>query len=153
MDMGSKPTIVLWNKADAADYVEPERLKVEAARRKHTVPLSAKSGDGMEGFVRVLETVLREALLQEVKVVLPFTGAEAGELVSLVHSQGVIDEEEYAPEGVRITAQVPAELANRLSPYRVDVPPALPDAQRHSASSDVDDIDWTAIAKKRATLA
>ena len=165
LGFGDKPTVVLWNKADAVSYVSPARLEQEADRGPFTVAASAKTGLGLNQFSRLVEKAIATALLEPVEAFVPyaasvdsatsraaaaFTASKRGsessvespmELVQLAYSTGAVTALEYEPEGCRLAAQVPRSLAGRLGPYRTD-------GGGNLAPED-DDEDWVAIAKKR----
>jgi GTP-binding protein HflX len=170
LGLGDKPTVVLWNKADAAAYVTPQRLQQEAARREGTVAASAKTGEGLQGLVRLVERALAAALLEPIEALVPYAAAASGagsegiggsgagvrgggvespmELVQLAHATGAVTQLEYGPEGCRLAAQVPRALAGRLGPYRTDGGGTLAHGRAARPDEDAEE-DWVAIAKKR----
>ncbi|MFC8509478.1 GTPase HflX [Streptomyces sp. NPDC057411] len=104
------PEIVVINKADAADPLVLQRLlRVE----KHSIAVSARSGEGMEELLALLESELPRPQV-EIEVLVPYTH---GGLVSRVHGEGEVLSEEHAPEGTLLKARVHEELAALLAPY------------------------------------
>jgi GTP-binding protein HflX len=151
MGMGAKPTVVVWNKMDSASaeetgYVSEERLRFEAARRTMTVACSARTGDGMGDFVATVETALQRALMTPVEALLPYQG-DGSALLSLCHTQGAIEAEEYQENGVLVMANVPVELANRMKPYSVAAPAAASSGAAGAAQEE--EIDWAALGRGR----
>ncbi|MFP4483288.1 MAG: GTPase HflX [Spirochaetaceae bacterium] len=110
------PMLVVLNKADAA--ADPLRLDLEARRlgaqlSAPTVVVSARTGAGLQE--------LREALAGMVsthqrvaRYLLPY---ERSDLAALVHRTGVVLNEEYAAEGIRISAYVPNRTHGVLAPF------------------------------------
>ena len=167
LGFGDKPTVVLWNKADAVKYVSPARLAKEANRRPLTVAASAKTGQGLNQLSRLVENAIATALLEPVEAFVPYAaatdsasssvaaaytaskrGSESStespmELVQLAYSTGAVTTLVYEPEGCRLAAQVPRSLAGRLGPYRTD------GGGNFGRDDDDDEEDWVAIAKKR----
>ncbi|MEU6933223.1 GTPase HflX [Streptomyces sp. NPDC046385] len=104
------PEIVVINKADAADPMVLQRLlRVE----KHSIAVSARSGEGMEQLLALLESELPRPQI-ETEVLVPYT---EGGLVSRVHAEGEVLSEEHTPEGTLLKARVHEELAALLAPY------------------------------------
>ncbi|MER8043870.1 GTPase HflX [Streptomyces sp. NPDC094032] len=104
------PEIVVINKADAADPLVLQRLlRVE----KHSIAVSARSGEGMEELLALLESELPRPQI-EAEVLVPYT---EGGLVSRVHAEGEVLSEEHTAEGTLLRARVHEELAALLAPY------------------------------------
>ncbi|MEU8765199.1 GTPase HflX [Streptomyces sp. NPDC048659] len=104
------PEIVVINKADAADPLVLQRLlRVE----KHSIAVSARSGEGMEQLLALLESELPRPQV-EIEVLVPYT---EGGLVSRVHAEGEVLSEEHTAEGTLLKARVHEELAALLAPY------------------------------------
>ena len=61
-----------------------------------------------------LETVLNRSLLP-IEVLIPY---QAGELVNLWHTCGLIEEEEHTSEGVRLKGMLPRQIWGRFEPFR-----------------------------------
>ncbi len=106
------PEVVVVNKCDVADPLVLSRLQ---RREKHLVAVSAKTGEGLDDLLEVLEQeVPRPDVV--VDVVLPY---DEGRLVSRVHDEGEVLTEEHLAEGTRMTARVHPGLAAELSSYLV----------------------------------
>ncbi|GHF82317.1 GTPase HflX [Streptomyces filamentosus] len=104
------PEIVIINKADAADPLVLQRLlRVE----KHSMAVSARSGEGIEELLALIDRELPRPEV-EIEVLLPYT---QGGLVSRVHAEGEMLSEEHTPEGTLVKARVHEELAAVLAPY------------------------------------
>lgn len=101
---GAPPRIEVWNKLDLLDAEERDRLLEQAARRDDVVPVSALTGEGVDGLRERMAEALRSG--QQVhQVRLPV--GEGGKIAWL-HSRGeVIDQRVDADE---------IEISVRLSP-------------------------------------
>ncbi|WP_030762325.1 GTPase HflX [Streptomyces griseus] len=104
------PEIVIINKADAADPLVLQRLlRVE----KHSMAVSARSGEGIEELLALIDRELPRPEV-EIELLVPYT---QGGLVSRVHAEGEMLSEEHTPEGTLVKARVHEELAAVLAPY------------------------------------
>jgi GTP-binding protein HflX len=106
------PEIVVVNKADLADPLVLARL---LRREKHAVVVSARTGQGMDELLALLERDLPRPAV-EVEVLLPY---DRGDLVSRVHTTGEILEEEHSHAGTRMRARVNEPLASLLGEFAV----------------------------------
>ena len=107
------PTITLWNKVDACK--DPDMVRAVAAGRKDTLCISARTGEGVDGFVNRVEERL-EKMMVPVQVLVPFAQFE---LCGQIHRTGAVDIEQYVESGVFIKGRVPAPLALQLQPLTV----------------------------------
>ncbi|MGW5424540.1 GTPase HflX [Streptomyces sp. NPDC003943] len=104
------PEIVIINKADAADPLVLQRLlRIE----KHSLAVSARSGEGIEQLLGLIDAELPRPKV-EIEVLVPYT---QGGLVSRAHAEGEVISEEHTPEGTLLKARVHEELAALLAPY------------------------------------
>ena len=116
----------------------------------------------MGDFVATVETALQRTLMTPVEALLPYHG-DGSALLSLCHTQGAIEAEEYGDEGMHVMANVPQELANRMAPYSI-APPAPPPTPTTGAASgnpqrapggeggeeeEEEEIDWVALGRGR----
>ncbi|MFF5765859.1 GTPase HflX [Streptomyces tanashiensis] len=104
------PEIVVVNKADAADPLVLQRL---LRMEKHSIVVSARSGQGIEELLALIDSELPRPEV-ELEVLVPYT---QGGLVSRVHAEGEVESEEHTPEGTLLKARVHEELAAMLVPY------------------------------------
>ncbi|MBD0707712.1 MULTISPECIES: GTPase HflX [unclassified Streptomyces] len=104
------PEIVVINKADAADPLVIQRLQ---RMEKHSLVVSARSGQGMAELLALIDAELPRPEV-ELEVLVPYT---QGGLVSRVHAEGEVESEEHTPEGTLLKARVHEELAAMLAPY------------------------------------
>jgi GTPase len=106
------PEVVVVNKSDVAD---PDVLSRLRRKEKHVVFISALTGEGLPELLTVLEDeVPRPDTV--VDVVLPYAD---GRLVSRIHDEGEILDEEHLEEGTRLKARVHPALAAELAAFQV----------------------------------
>ncbi|MFB6839449.1 GTPase HflX [Streptomyces sp. NPDC056361] len=104
------PEIVIINKADAADPLVLQRL---LRREKHSLVVSARSGQGIEELLALIDAELPRPQVG-LEVLVPYT---QGGLVSRVHAEGEVESEEHTAEGTLLKARVHEELAALLAPF------------------------------------
>ncbi|MFF2024140.1 GTPase HflX [Streptomyces sp. NPDC058171] len=115
------PEIVVINKADAADPLVLQRLmRIE----KHSLAVSARTGEGIPELLALIDSELPRPKIA-VEALVPYTH---GKLVARAHSEGEVTSEEHTAEGTLLQVLVHEELAAELAPY---VPAAT--AQRVTA--------------------
>jgi GTP-binding protein HflX len=106
------PEILVVNKIDAAD-------EIGLARLRHLLPgaifVSARTGAGIDELRREIAARLPDPAVT-LEVLVPFT---EGALVSRVHAEGTVLEEDHGADGTRLLAKVPPDLAGLLTDYRV----------------------------------
>lgn len=106
------PTVVAWNKIDAADSRRGagagDAARALAATRtgeRQTVCVSAATGEGLDDLRRSVAAKLSEALARHrVKLLLPFGDAEASSAASLLRKSGSVLREVFTSEGTVVEA-------------------------------------------------
>ncbi len=111
LDLPRVPHILALNKVDlleedlthlAAEFQSPQYQAI--------VPISAKTGYGLDVLVQEIEEILTSAM-QTIHVLIPY---QRGDLVARIHEKGLILSEEHTQDGVVLKAQVPHELAAQI---------------------------------------
>ena len=117
-DVGAQnvPEIVVINKADVADPLVLHRLR---RREKHSIVVSARTGHGIDELLRLIDRELPRPSVA-VDVLVPY---DRGDLVSRVHAEGELLEQEHRAEGTRLRARVNAALAAELAPFAPSTAP------------------------------
>ncbi len=110
---GSSPRMLVLNKAD---IVDDERRRELSFRHPDAALVSAVTGEGLEELKERI-TQEFERTLKDVELLVPF--AEGG-LLSELHDVAGDMEREDTPEGVRVTARIPAVVAERYDRYAVN---------------------------------
>jgi len=104
------PEIIVVNKADLADA---EAISAVLAAEPHAVVVSAKSGDGVDELLDVIDSELPSPDVA-VDVLLPY---ERGDLLHRIHQHGEIEIVDHLGDGTHVLARVAADLAADLVPY------------------------------------
>ena len=102
LEVKDKVMITVYNKLDR--IAEPVRLKDMSA--DYQVRISAKNGDGLDTLMDTLAQVLRS---QRVYLEKTYGYHEAGK-IQRIRRSGQLLSEEYAEDGIRVKAYVPAAL-------------------------------------------
>jgi len=111
IDVPRMPHILALNKMDR---VTDQAIVQQLAETDHyaaVVPLSAQKGTGLDKLLAEVERVMVESMM-EITITVPH---ERGDLVSLIHDFGVVDQEQHTAAGVIIRAHVPRRLIPRLN--------------------------------------
>jgi GTP-binding protein HflX len=112
VDAHDLPEVIVINKVDAADPEVVQRLR---SRERNALVVSARTGEGMDALrERVADLLPRPQV--DVEVLLPYG---RGDLVSRVHADGEVLEEQHVGEGTRIHARVLPALAGELAAFAV----------------------------------
>jgi len=112
LEVGDTPRVLVLNKADRLD---DERRHELAYRHADAVLVSAVTGEGLDGLGERMALEF-ERRLRDVELLVPFAdGATLSELHDLA---GDLAREE-TPEGVRVSARLPAVVAERYGRYVV----------------------------------
>jgi GTP-binding protein HflX len=108
--VGDVPEIVVINKADQADPIEVEGLRLS---ERGAVVVSAHTGDGMDELLREIDLLLPRHDT-EVVVTVPY---DRGDLVSRAHQEGEVLAVRHGTDGTELTARVPPGLAAELGRF------------------------------------
>jgi GTP-binding protein HflX len=109
------PELVVINKADAADPIDLEGLRLAEPK---SVVVSAVTGEGIDKLLAELDELLPRRQ-REITVTLPY---ERGDLVSRAHREGEVLEVRHGADGTELTARVPLGLAAELDRFVTPVP-------------------------------
>jgi GTPase len=104
---GETPELIVINKADAADPIELEGLRLA---ERASVVVSARTGTGIDELMRELERLLPRHD-REVVVTVPY---DRGDLVARAHEEGEVLAVRHGEDGTELTARVPLGLAAEL---------------------------------------
>jgi GTP-binding protein HflX len=106
------PEIIVVNKADAADPLVLARLQ---QREPHAVVVSAKTGEGIDEVLALVEADLpRPGVAFEALV--PYA---RGDLLDRLHQHGEIESIEHTGDGTVVRGRAHADLAGELAAYPV----------------------------------
>ncbi|MDC5695784.1 GTPase HflX [Intrasporangium calvum] len=104
--------VIVVNKADIAD---PDVLDRIRRHEKHSIAVSARTG---QGIAELLELIARELPKPEIEVdvLVPY---HRGDLISRIHDEGEILASEHVADGTRVRARVTPAIEADLSDYVV----------------------------------
>ena len=106
------PRVLVLNKADV---VEPERLEQLSRRHPDAVLVSGVTGDGLEPLKHRIEDEFARTL-HEVELLVPY---DEGRRLAELHDLAGDLEREDTPDGVRVTARLPAGIVGRFDRFAV----------------------------------
>jgi GTP-binding protein HflX len=107
---GKVPELVVVNKADAADPIVVEGVRLA---ERQSVVVSARTGAGIDDLLAELERLLPRRDC-EVSVTVPY---DRGDLLSRAHQEGEVLFVQHGQEGTALTARVPPALAAELDQF------------------------------------
>ncbi|HCS39296.1 MAG TPA: GTPase HflX [Anaerolineaceae bacterium] len=111
------PMIVALNKMDNLPY--PEAAQEALKYFPQAVAVSALKGTGIPELLRMVEGELYENYVK-ISVQIPYN---EGQLISLFHEQGHIDQIEHNRRGEFIKGQIPGRLVARYAAFEASAPP------------------------------
>jgi GTP-binding protein HflX len=104
--------VIVVNKADIADPDVIDRIR---RHEKHSIAVSARTGEGMEELRELIGAELPKPEI-EVDVLVPY---DRGDLISRIHEQGEVLTSEHVADGTRVRAKVTPAIEADLSDYVV----------------------------------
>lgn len=107
------PMVTALNKIDLLPDPTSSLDRVDEFER--AVPISALTGEGIQTLLSSIEFELYQSMSQ-VKVLLPY---QAGQLISLFHELGRIDEIQHNDKAVMIEGRIPTRLASQYTDYLI----------------------------------
>lgn len=121
IEMPRVPRVLALNKIDRLEG-EPIPTLAEQDNYNATVPISSAKGIGLDQLVAEVERLMSENMV-EITLTVPY---QRGDLISLIHDYGVIEDEQHSQDGVTFRARIPARLAPRFRDAH------LPEHRSHS---------------------
>lgn len=129
LGVGDKPAIIALNKIDRLEKVGEEtpyglritstghtgdeRLWDFVAAHPDSVPISAEQGMGLPVLLAKVEEKLVGSL-SRIRVRIPY---QNGDVVAMIHQQGIVEREEHTPDGTIIEGRVPRRMVAGLREY------------------------------------
>lgn len=102
LKVSDKVMVTVFNKMDAAD----PQTTLRDVTSDHQVKISARTGEGLDELLGLVETILRNQKIHLEKV---YSYNEAGK-IQLIRKYGQLLAEEYRDDGIYVSAYVPSEL-------------------------------------------
>jgi len=109
---GSVPELIVFNKSD----LDPESVAELVARHPGSVGVSARSGAGIDTFLRTLADRLR-SISTVVELLIPY---DRGDILAAVHREGEVVSISPEEAGTRVRARLSDASAGRLGRFVVD---------------------------------
>lgn len=106
LEIGDKVVVTVFNKIDRLS----EEVILRDFHSDYQVKISAKTGDGLDDLMEILETILRSRKIYLEKL---YPYGEAGK-IQIIRKHGQLLSEEYRDDGIFVTAYVPNELYSGL---------------------------------------
>jgi len=111
IDAATVPELLVFNKADVATDVAKELVE----RHPGSVAVSARTGEGIDIFLRTLADRLR-AITKVIELVVPY---DRGDVLASIHREGEVVSTFHGEDGVRVRARLSDASAGRLSEFVV----------------------------------
>jgi GTP-binding protein HflX len=105
------PLVTALNKIDRLS--SPEALEPLLSEFPNSIPISARSGQGIEALLARIEAVLNADMVP-LRVRLPY---QQGDLLALLHQVGHVRREVHGPQGTLVEGMIPARLSEQFRPY------------------------------------
>jgi GTPase len=115
IDAGDRPRLLVLNKVDLLDSEQREELRLH---HPDAVLVSGHTGEGLEELGERVEAALMHHL-RRVELLVPYS--DGGSLAELHELAGEVSRQD-TPEGVRVRALLPAQLAARFARFAVPTP-------------------------------
>lgn len=106
LSVEDRPVVTLFNKQDKLE--RPVRQR--DFRAEYSIPVSAKTGLGVEELKKALLEILRR---DQIYIERLYDFSEAGK-IQLIRSRGQLISEEYVPEGIEVKAYVPKDVYGKI---------------------------------------
>lgn len=97
-----KVVVTAFNKQDKIE----DKSSLKDFKADYSLPISAKTGEGMEELKKVLLAILRERSVY-IETIIPYDKAA---VIQVVRKKGNLLEENYLEEGIQIKAYVPMQV-------------------------------------------
>lgn len=114
IDAGDIPIITAFNKIDRLK--DPPSAIAALEEFPNTYPISALTGQGLEALLAGVEALLFETHI-DIDVHIPY---DQGQLISLFHERGGVQEVINQEKGTRIKGMMPRRLVHKYVPYFVN---------------------------------
>jgi GTPase len=119
LEVDEKPILTVLNKIDELEGVDSgaiERLADELNLPPDYVPVSAERGWGMDLLRERIEQALG-GQMSELTALIPYS---RNDLVALWRQRGILETEDYQPDGIHVAGRLPIQLLSQFTPFRRD---------------------------------
>lgn len=111
IDADNVQSVTALNKIDLLP--EPRLAMERIDEFERAVPISAKTGEGINTLLAAIENELYESMAY-VKINLPY---KEGRLISLFHEQGIVEGEDHQEKAIILRGHLPKRLLTQFDPY------------------------------------
>lgn len=101
-----KPVVTLFNKQDRL----PEPVRQRDFQADYSIPVSAKTGQGLEELKKSLLEIIRR---DQIYIERLFAFSEAGK-IQMIRNKGQLLQEEFLQNGILVKAYIPADIYGKL---------------------------------------
>jgi GTP-binding protein HflX len=108
-----KPIITAFNKIDLVD--DQDRIDSYLSRVYRSVAISAEKGIGLENMVEMAKKFLPDPIIKA-NFMIPY---DKMHILQWLHDNGDVDQSAYLPQGVRVKAQLPRKMLERIKEYQL----------------------------------
>ncbi|PJF41926.1 MAG: GTPase HflX [Phototrophicales bacterium] len=117
IDIPSIPRILVWNKIDRLQHDDIFLSPSDYSETNYIadVSLSAINGVGLDELKEMIDVALA-GKLKQVKLLLPY---KRGDLLSLLHEQAMVENQEFCEDGVVLTVRLPHYLSKQFKAYQL----------------------------------
>jgi GTP-binding protein HflX len=114
LEVDHLPLVTAFNKVDLlpAGFNPIDQMSSDHA----TVLVSAMSGLGIDDLLEAIEA----AMVQYLTLLHVFLPYERGDLLSLMHERGQVDEENHGARGIEVYARLPERLVPYFEAYKIE---------------------------------
>lgn len=113
LEVDHLPEILALNKIDRLPDGQNPALELDLPGV--AVPISALTGEGIEALLMAVEATIEQQLMP-LTVKIPY---ERGDLMSLFHERGQVDNEEHRADGIMIDGRLPERLVPYFDGYQL----------------------------------
>jgi GTPase len=117
LEVDHLPVVVALNKIDLLPKPQETLANLPLPPGRAAVPVSAVTGLGIDELLTAIDATL-EKYMQPLTILLPY---ERGDLLSLFHERGQIDDEQHLSNGIRIYGRLPQRLFPYFHKYQIEI--------------------------------
>jgi GTPase len=117
LEVDHLPVVVALNKIDLLPEPQEALANLPLSPGTAAVPVSATTGLGIDELLTAIDATL-EKYMQPLAILLPY---QRGDLLSLFHERGQIDDEQHLANGIRIYGRLPERLFPYFHKYQIEI--------------------------------
>jgi GTPase len=117
LEVDHLPIVVALNKIDLLPEPQEALTRLQLPPGTAAVPISAATGMGMDKLLTAVDAALLK-YLQPLTILLPY---QRGDLLSLFHERGQVDNEQHLSDGIQIYGRLPRRLFPYFHKYVIEI--------------------------------